>query len=160
MPEAWVSAVRRAARASDDELADALDTAIGSTDLGMERPPQWWKVAGAVQWVLLSAAVVGALWLLFLVGFSYLGLARPSTPEVGEVPVPTVMLIGGEVLGIVLAGLTRMVAAVAGRLRRRWAEARMRREIEKVAVGMVVDPLEAEVERYADFCRHLATARG
>jgi GTP-binding protein EngB required for normal cell division len=159
MPQPWVDAVRRAARSNENRLADALDAAIGGTDLGTDRRPGWWKVAGGLQWLLLGLAVAGALWLLLLVAFAYLQLPRPLTPEVGSVPVPTLMLIGGEVIGLLLAGVTRMVAAVGGRFRRRRAENQMRQEIEKVAEQLVLEPLETEVERYAEFCRHVLTAR-
>jgi energy-coupling factor transporter ATP-binding protein EcfA2 len=159
MPQAWIDAVRRAARSDEDRLADTLDAAIGGTDLGMDRRPVWWRLGSALQWLLLAVAVLGAVWLLALVGFSYLRLPQPGTPEVGDVPVPTLMLIGGELLGILLAGVTRLFGAIGGRRRKRRAEARMREQIEQVAQRQVLEPVAAEVDRYQRFCRALGDAR-
>ena len=34
---------------------------LAPSDLGTNRPPRWWRVVGALQWVLLAAAVGGKL---------------------------------------------------------------------------------------------------
>ncbi len=83
LPAAWPSVVTAAARSRLNDLPDALDRAIASTDLGLDRRPLWWRVVGAVQWLVTLAAVVGLGWLVLGYALRVLGLPALDNPMVG-----------------------------------------------------------------------------
>ncbi|MQY07921.1 YfjP family GTPase [Actinomadura macrotermitis] len=159
LPEPWARSVREAARAQNDELAEALDKAVAAASLDAARRPRWWTLAGVLQWVVFAAAVVGALWLfaLFLVG--YLRLPEPPTPEAGDVPWPTALLLGGVLAGLLLALLFRGLAWVGGRRRARKASRALRAAVADVGERLVLGPAEDERARFTEFTGDLARAR-
>ncbi|GGL45503.1 GTPase family protein [Planomonospora parontospora] len=159
LSEPWAAAVRRAARSHADELEDALDRAVATTSLGASRRPLWWRVAGAAQWLVLAAAVAGALWLLGLFAMDYLHLPEPPVPTAGELPWPTLLLLGGLLLGAVLALLSRAVAWLGGRRRARKAAGALRASVERVGRELVLDPVQDELTRHRRFTEAVATAR-
>jgi GTP-binding protein EngB required for normal cell division len=148
LPAAWQRSVREAAHGRSGDVRDALDRAVVGTDLGTDRTPVWWRLAGAAQWLLVLAAVVGAGWLLLLGVGSYLRLPDPPTPDVGGFAVPTLLLLGGVALGLLLALVGRAVANGSAVVRRKRAESRLRSAIEKVADELMLAPLESEVARH------------
>ena len=99
----WAESVRRASVSRLPDLNDRLDSALAATDLDAGRIPVWAGLVRVLQWLLLLAALAGAVWLGVLATDRYLGVSEPSTPDVAGFPVPTVMLLGGIVLGIVLS---------------------------------------------------------
>jgi len=160
LPEPWPQLVRRAAGRDEEALPNLLDRAVAGTDLGMERRPKWWGGANAVQKLLAAVSVVGALWLLVLFGFSYLQLPQPPSPHVGRVPVPTLLLLGGVLLGLVLAAVFRRFTAVGARRRARGARRRLTERVAGVADTSVIAPVEQELAAYDRFCSALARAGG
>ncbi len=158
LPEPWPQLVRRAAGRDEEKLPDLLDRAVAGTDLGVERRPRWWGAANAAQKLLAAVAVVGALWLLVLFGFSYLQLPQPPSPHVGRVPVPTLLLVGGVLLGLVLAAVFRRLAGVGARRRARVARRRLGERVAGVADTHVVTPVQQELAAYDELCSALARA--
>ena len=98
-----------AATPHGEDVADALDQAVLATDLGLSRP-RWWSVVGALQWLLTTAAMLGLVWLIVLGVFSWLGLPEIQTPDLGPIPVPTALLLGGLALGFLLGLAVRLMA--------------------------------------------------
>ncbi len=94
-------------------------------------------------------ALAGALWLAGLYGLTVLRLPEPEPPQVGVLPLPTVLLIGGLLAGVVLALLARALAVVGARRRRARAEARLRESVTDVAENLVLAPVRAELAAYA-----------
>jgi GTP-binding protein EngB required for normal cell division len=144
----WATALRRASTSGLPELQDRLDRAVGSVDLGVAKVPLWTRLVRGVQWVLLLAAVAGAVWLGALAVTSYLRLDEPATPELGGVAVPTVLLLGGVGLGLLLALLCRVLVGRSARKRARRAERRLREAVDQVAEELVIGPLGAELQAY------------
>ncbi|MFB0833144.1 GTPase family protein [Arthrobacter halodurans] len=159
-PEAWRGSIRRAARGSADTLPDDLDQAIARTDIGAGRGSWWWPVVGVVQWIALACALVGAGWLGFLFVLGYLQLGVPAVPLVEGVPVPTLMLAGGVLLGMVLGLATGLLARLAAKARAAAARRRLTSAVAAVARRRIVEPVAAEIGRHNDFVRALAAARG
>ena len=155
----WAAAVRRAARPADDDLADALDAAVVATPLGVERRPWWWLLAGALQWLFALAAIVGLLWLVALFSVAWLQLPEPPTYDVGRIPLPTLLLVGGLLAGLLLALIARIVAGIGARRRARRAESRLREGISGVAQERVIDPVMAELNRHRETREQLRRAR-
>ncbi len=98
--------VGRPASTSKD-LRDELDVTVIRTDLGVDRTPLWWRLVGVVQWLLVVAALVGAGWLALLAFGSYLRLPEPETPDWHGFSVPTLLLVGGVLLGLGIAAVGR-----------------------------------------------------
>jgi GTP-binding protein EngB required for normal cell division len=144
----WAAAVRRASVSRLPDLGDALDAAVTSTDLGVSRTPAWWRVVRFLQWLLLLTAVAGGLWLAALAVLGYLQVPAPSTPRYQGFPVPTILLVGGVLAGVLLALLSRMVVGLSARARARAAQRRLRAAIGEVTDRLVVQPVEAELEAY------------
>jgi GTP-binding protein EngB required for normal cell division len=154
----WADAVRRASTSRLPDLGDALDRAVTSTDLGVSRTPLWWRGVRFLQWLLVLTALVGGLWLLVLAVLGYLQLSPPSTPDTSGLPLPTLLLLGGVALGILLGLVCKAVVRLSARRKARSAERRLRSAIDEVAVRLVVEPVQAEVEAYRATRAALATA--
>lgn len=140
MPRRWSGAVAAATHPADEDLSDALDQAVVSVDLQARRP-LWWSVVGFLQWVGVIALVAGLIWLGVIAGISYLQLPQPEVPRVGAVPVPTVMVAAGALLGLVLTLLAKAAARSGARRRRRAVEAQMHEAIGQVANERIVAPV-------------------
>jgi hypothetical protein len=144
----WATSLRRASTSRLPDLQDRLDRAVGTVDLGVTKTPVWTRLVRGVQWLLLLAALAGAGWLGALAVTSYLKLDEPSTPDAAGIPVPTLLLVGGVLLGLGLAALCRMLVGRSARRRARRADGRLRSAIDEVAEELVIAPLAAEIEAY------------
>ncbi|MBM6399110.1 50S ribosome-binding GTPase [Phycicoccus sp. MQZ13P-5] len=160
LPTPWGEAVERAATPPGPELGDALDQAVVGTSL-LARAPVWWRVVGGVQLALTAAAVVGLLWLAAYVvaGWLQLDSLVPDVPTLGVLPVPFVLLVGGLLLGFVLAALAAWLARIGARRRGAVMDERLRASIAGVADGQVLGPVRRVLERHAatrEALRHAA----
>ncbi|WP_436837506.1 GTPase [Micromonospora rifamycinica] len=149
LPAPWPVAVTAAARSRLADLPDALDGAVAGTDLGMDRRPLWWRVVGALQWLVTLAAVAGLGWLVLGYALRALGLPALEYPRVGEAPLPTVLLLGGLLAGLLLAAVTRPVIRWAARRARKRAERRLTDEVARIGAEYVLVPVRAILDRYA-----------
>jgi len=159
LPAPWPALVRQAALAREDELPARLEAAVSGTDLRV-RTPRWWRAAGLLQALLAVLVIGGALWLLALAGLGYLQLddAIP-TPEVADFPVPTLLLGGGALVGIVLAFLAGLAIRAGARRRARVAERALRPPVQAVADELVLAPVEAELDAHERLRKALARAQ-
>ena len=82
----WAESVRRASVSRLPDLNDRLDSALAATELDAGRIPVWAGLVRVLQWLLLLAALAGAVWLGVLATDRYLGVTEPSTPDVGGLP--------------------------------------------------------------------------
>ncbi|WP_427007070.1 GTPase [Pseudarthrobacter sp. H2] len=158
-PGPWRAVIRGAAREGRERLPDALDQAVASAELKAGRSSWWWTMFNAIQWLALLAALGGFGWLGVLAGLGYLQLPVPEVPRVQGWPVPTVMIGGGVLLGIILAIAAKAVAGAAARARGAAARKRLRSAVAAVAEKFVVEPVEREVGRLASFNKALQSAR-
>ena len=141
-------AVRRASTSRLDDLGDGLDKALGATDLGAHRVPVWANLVRVLQWALILAALAGAVWLAVLAVMGYLQLPEPATPRWRGVPWPTLLLVGGVAVGVLLAWCCRLLVGATARSRARRADHRLREAIREVSREIVVGPVEAELEAH------------
>ncbi|MDP9444586.1 MAG: ABC transporter, partial [Actinomycetota bacterium] len=160
LPRPWAAAVRRASVSRFDDLGDGLDRAVARTDLGPARTPLWWRLLQAVQWVLLAAVVIGVLWLGVLFALDYVRLPEPPTPQWRGFPVPTLLLVGGVLLGLLVALVGRVLGSVSARRRAAAARRRLHAAIADVAEELVVVPIEAEIDAYRACRDGITAARG
>ncbi|CAA9283233.1 MAG: putative ATP-binding membrane protein, partial [uncultured Corynebacteriales bacterium] len=152
LPEPWPRVVRQAATESTAELPDLLDRAVAGTDLGVDRRPRWWLPVGFLQAVLAVAAIAGLVWLAALFALEWFRLPEPPTADVGVLPLPTLLLVGGLLAGLLLALLARRLAAIGGRRRARTARRRVRARVEEVAETRVLAPVEEELAVHGRLC--------
>ena len=150
----WQHAVRRASVSQLDDLSDRLDQTLARTDLGAARIPWWASTVRLLQWLLVVTALAGGVWLLALAALEYLrldlGLTDPVTPDVGPVPLPTLMLLGGIATGLLLALVCRVLVGWTARSRARTADRRLRSGLREVADELVVRPVQAELAAYTE----------
>ena len=158
MSPSWAASVRTASVSRLGDLGDRLDKAVGQADLGAERMPIWTGLVRALQWLLIITAVAGGLWLLLLAFGSYARLPEPPTPEVWEFPLPTLMLLGGVLLGVLLALTCRLAASLSARARARTADKRLRAAIAQVSEELVAEPIQVELAAYQRVREGLAAA--
>ena len=158
LPEPWPGLVRSAATSREGELSERLDRTIAGAELPQRRP-LWWSVVGALQRGIALVAAAGVVWLLVIVGLGFLQLddAVPL-PDLEGLPVPTLLLVGGLLLGALIAWLARVVNGVGARRRAAKAARDLRARVETVADELVVNPIEAELEARERLCGALATA--
>ena len=150
LPHPWADAVERAADPPGPALGDALDRAVVGTSL-LARVPIWWRVVGLAQLVLALAALAGLAWLALyvVVGWAQLDQVVGDPPTLGVVPVPLLLFVGGVLLGLLLALVSRWMARIGGRRRGRVMDARLRRSIDAVATAEITEPVERVLERHA-----------
>ncbi len=148
MATPWATAVRQASVSRLDDVSDALDKAVASTDLGVSRDPFWWRGVRMLQWLLFITALVGGVWLAGLAFFSYLRLPEPRDLDWRGLPVPTLLLLGGALLGIIVAAGCRYAAKVSARRRASRADTRLKSAIAGVTDELVVEPMREEVDAY------------
>jgi GTP-binding protein EngB required for normal cell division len=160
LPDPWPAAMLGAARSRADDIADALDLAVARTDLGMSRIRVWWRLVGLLQWLFVIAAGLGLVWLVLRYALFALALPEPPAPEVGRLPLFTVLFVGGLVAGLVLAVVIRPIVSAAARRRRRQVTTRLHAAVRRVADDLVLAPVAAARREYADARKALQEARG
>ncbi len=154
----WADAVRHASVSRLPDLGDRLDGALAGTDLGVERIPAWAGAVRFLQWLLVAAALLGAVWLGALAVMGYLQVPQPGTPRLLGVPLPTALLVGGVLAGVLLAAVCRLLVSATARHRARAADQRLRAAVSEVAHELVIEPVQAELEAYTTVRSGLAAA--
>ncbi|WP_341925206.1 GTPase [Nocardioides psychrotolerans] len=155
----WADAVRRASTSRLPDLGDSLDRAVGETDLDVATIPRWAGVVRGLQWALIATALAGGLWLAVLAVLGYLQVSVGDAPGLGPVPIPTLMLLGGVLLGILLAAACRWLVSVTASRRAAAADRRLREAVHRVTDELVVQPVAAELAAYTAVRTNLATAQ-
>ncbi|HXH79893.1 GTPase [Nocardioides sp.] len=158
MGQPWATAIRKASTSRLTDLNDRLDRAVAATDLGAEKIPIWAGLVRVLQWLLIVTSVVGGLWLALLAFGSYARLPDIDTPTLFGLPLPTLMLLGGILLGVLLAMVCRVLVGLTARRRARAADKRLRDAISEVSGEIVVAPIQAELAAYSAMRDGLATA--
>ncbi|MCZ2263666.1 hypothetical protein [Isoptericola sp. QY 916] len=165
-PDPWVLVARDRAQDAIDRMPGDLDQAVVGTRLEAARRPRWWAAVGAVQWLLLAAAVVGLLWLGAAAAVEYFRLPPLILPVltvdltasgggVLEVPWPTLLAIGGLLAGLLLALVARVFTAWGARRRASRVRRRLRESVSGVADRLVRVPVGDELAALAR-CRAAA----
>lgn len=160
LPDPWPAAMLEAARSRTADIPDALDVAVARTDVGLARTPRWWRLVGALHWLLVAAAGLGLLWLVVRYAFFALALPEPPSPQVGRVPLFTLLFVGGLVTGLVLAAAVRPVVSAAAARRRRRVTASLTAAVRRVGDDLVLAPVARAGREYAEARQALADAAG
>jgi GTP-binding protein EngB required for normal cell division len=159
LPDPWPAALLAAARSRLNDVPDALDLAVTRTDLGLAEHRLWWRAVGVVQWVATAVALVGLAWLGVRLLWAALALPDLPAPTYGVVPLPTAMLVGGLLFGLLLSVLVRPLVNAGARRARRSADKKLRNAVANVATEMIVEPVRGVLRSYGRAQKSLALVR-
>ena len=139
-----------------ERLAAPLELAVAQVDCGTWKCPVWWGLANVLQWVTALTALIGGLWLVTIhVLEDYLLLVSIDVPRWGAVPWPTILLLGGLLTGLVLAGLGTFLARLQARRHSGRIIERLRRATDEVVNAELIEPLKAETHGWVELAQTL-----
>lgn len=144
LPPAWQDRVTAVANARRGDVTDALDRQIGSARLPTE-PPRWWRAVSALQWLLAGIMAVGLGWLVVIGVVAWFRLPDLPAPEIGEVPWPSAMAIGGAIAGLLVSVVARLLAGIGAKRRASQARRTLTDSVSSTADELVADPVDAEL---------------
>ena len=147
--EPWKRSMKEAALSREAELPELLERDMVRIDYGLGRTRAPWVIFNALQWIALLSALVGVAWLTLISGMAYLQIQLPPapTPEGSPVPLPTLLLLLGVLLGIASAGVGRLLTAMGSRYYARKLRGRLQTGVEKAVQTCVVAPIQQEAKR-------------
>lgn len=147
--EPWKRSIKEAALSREAELPELLERDMVRIDYGLGRTRAPWVIFNALQWIALLSALVGVGWLTLISGMAYLQIQLPPapTPEGSPVPLPTLLLLLGILLGIASAGVGRLLTAMGSRYYARKLRGRLQTGVEKAVQSCVVAPVQQEAKR-------------
>jgi GTP-binding protein EngB required for normal cell division len=145
LPPHWEHRVRGIVEPAVASLPDRLDRSVGTQTMPLD-PPRWWAVLGALQRLLVLAMVAGLVWLGTLFLLEWFKIPDPPMVRLGQVPLPTVLAIGGALLGVLVAVLGRQIATVGAARRGERAREQLSAGIAQTVDAAVINPLNAELE--------------
>jgi len=148
LPAGWSDAVRAATLTNREQLPDRLDEAIAKTDLRLDEGHGWWTFINVLQWLIFVVAVVGGGWLLVDVILDSLQIPKLPSFMIGSWPLPTLLLIGGVLAGLLVGGLSRFGVDAGARSKALRAERTLTQAIGAVADQLVIDPVNQELARH------------
>ena len=161
LPAPWAGALRDAARCNASMVPQALAGAVHRVVTGeWSRPPAWWRLITAWQWLLTVLAAAG-------IGLSVLiGVVRATGRHQGWISevslVPWLLIMAGAVLalGYVTAVSCRNLAVATADRDREGAEEAMRDQVAEVTHDLVLLAAGREIDQYERYRRELAVAAG
>ena len=155
--EPWKRSMKEAALSREAELPELLERDMVRIDYGLGRTRAPWAIFNTLQWIALLSALVGVAWLTLISGMAYLQIQLPPapTPEGSPVPLPTLLLLLGILLGIASAGVGRLLTAMGSRYYARKLRGRLQTGVEKAVQSCVVAPVQLEAKRLNSYRKAL-----
>ena len=155
--EPWKRSIKEAALSREAELPELLERDMVRIDYGLGRTRAPWVIFNALQWIALMSALAGVGWLTLISGMAYLQIQLPPapTPEGSPVPLPTLLLLLGVLLGIASAGVGRLLTAMGSRYYARKLRGRLQTGVEKAVQSCVVAPVQQEAKRLTSYRKAL-----
>ncbi len=158
LAETWRTGIRSTANDSIASLPDQLDLAIARPVLPA-KGSWWWVIFTILQWVVLVAGLVGVGWLLAAALLPTVGMPAPEIPKVEGWAVPTLLIAGAVLAGILLGLLGALLGGLTAASRRRRARKMLLASVDEVVQTSVVAPISAHLDRARDFATALVVAR-
>lgn len=159
LAESWRTGIRSTASAALEALPAELDLAIGRTALPSGRS-WWWVLFTILQWVSILGVLAGVGWLLLAAFLPGWGFPRLEVPTVEGWAVPTLLVIGGIALGILLGLLGALLAGITGRSRRLRSRRRLLASVTDAVERVIVAPIAADLSRAEAYSAAVTVARG
>lgn len=147
----WPAALRTAVGAQRDELLDDLRRVVGRETVKAGERPRWWTPVAWLQRLLAVTAIVGLGWLLVVAvlgGFFQFATEPllPPTPEAEWMPLPSALLLGGVLVGLLVSLLVRVPLSVGAGRRGRRAKKAIERQVAEHAESRVIAPVMLVVD--------------
>jgi GTP-binding protein EngB required for normal cell division len=161
LPEPWGASLRAAARSNAKLVPQALaDAVTAGATAGRSKPPGWWRLITAWQWLLMALAAVGVVLSVVIAVVRLTGHHTGTLSDVALIPWLLTMTVAMLVLGyLTAAGCRNVVAAAAGR-ERETAERAMRDRVARVTHDLVLYATGLEIAQYEQFRSELSVASG
>lgn len=161
LPDRWASSVVDRTEDIIDALPEELDRAAARTRLPAQ-PSRAWGVFTVIQWLALLTALVGVIWFLlaaFLPGVLH-PLMDDVIPDVEGWPVPTLLILGGLLLGVTLGMFTAVHGLAIGSAVKWRTRRALRQQVAEISAEKVAQPLLEIREQYVRFLDAIHTAAG
>jgi GTP-binding protein EngB required for normal cell division len=161
LPPSWQRSVRDAGRSHADELPEALGDSLRNVVPAFNQLPAWWWMVRAWQYLMLTGAALGLVWLGFILAFGVLKLGDAPMGIVGEpsaAPYVAVLFLCTLGLGALTASAARNIIALSSVKHGERMEKQMREGIATSARTMVIEPIERELAVYASFRNEVGSA--
>ncbi|MDK7271264.1 MULTISPECIES: dynamin family protein [Actinotignum] len=152
LPRAWRGAMRDENSRQAARLADSVARIIARESQTWHKP-RWWGCAAALQWLAFAALVLGALGL----GVGIITGAGGVILPLGLRRASLICLVAGVVCGVVVSMIARAARTRGAQRLERQVTIRARAAIETEVRENVLAPFRAEMERYRDFARAVAS---
>lgn len=154
----WPAAVRAAATEQRDELLDDLRHTVGRETIKAGTRPRWWLVIAWLQRLFAGAAVAGLVWLIIVAvlgGFFQLATdpLLPETPGADWIPLPSALLLGGALGGLLIGLLVRVPLGIGARRRGHTARREIERMVGEHCHARVVDPASRVTQAHDELDR-------
>jgi energy-coupling factor transporter ATP-binding protein EcfA2 len=161
LPAPWGGSLRDAARCNASMVPQALAGAVHKVVTGeWSRPPAWWGLVTAWQWLLTVLATVG-IGLGVLIGVvRATGRHQGWISEVSLIPWLLIMAAAMLALGYVTAVSCRNLAAATADREREAVEQAMRDQVAEVTHDLVLLATGREIDQYERYRKELAVAAG
>jgi energy-coupling factor transporter ATP-binding protein EcfA2 len=161
LPSLWAAALRDAARCNASMVPQALAGAVHKVVTGeWSRPPAWWRLVTAWQWLLTVLATVGIGLSVVIAVVRATGRHQGWISEVSLTPWLLIMAAAMLALGHVTAVSCRNLAAATADREREAAEQAMRDQVAVVTHDLVLLATGREIDQYERYRKELATAAG
>lgn len=160
LEEPWSHSIRAAARSFEDQLPQEIERAAASVNYDAQKKRWWWQLLNALQWAGLALALVGLLWLTGLALAGYFQVLLPDPPRIEgfPLPLPTLLVASGILLGVLTAALGRGLAAVGHRIYAQKIRRQLEQNLAEVADRCVTVPVEEELDRLYGYRQALERA--
>ena len=161
----WPGALRTAAFSDRDALLEDLRSTVGRETVAAGKSPLWWNAIAWLQRVLAVTAIVGLVWLIVVAvlgGFFQFATEPllPPTPEAEWIPLPSTLLIGGVILGLLVGLLAKIPLGVGAKRRGRAARKAIEARVSSQVEARVIAPVSEVVTDQAEISRLLDVAIG
>lgn len=160
----WPSVLRSVATDGADDLVTGLDALGARTARDTAGEPRWWTAVQALQRALTAAVIVGLVWLLAVAALG--GFLRfdvdpllIATPGADWIPLPSLLVVGGLAIGLLVSLVVRIPVGAAARRRGASARRTLRSSVEELATRTVLADLDAVLADRRELRRHLDLAR-
>ncbi|MFF5260430.1 ABC transporter [Actinomadura viridis] len=158
LPEPWARAVRAAARSHAGELPEALGVSLKDALPTFNQVPRWWWLVKTWQYFLVLVSGLGLLWIVLLAGTGTVGAGGSSALlDAGLIPYVAILVVCTLGMGALTSAACRNLVALSSSKHAQRMERHMSESIAKVADEKVLEPVAAELDRYARFRDEVTT---
>ena len=160
LPHPWPQRLHSAAQSAGADLPGAVAKAVDRVDVHDVRRRAWWRMFAVIGTVFEAALLLGVVWLTMLAVVAWLQLPPPPTFEFREVPVPTLLAVGGGIATVLWNLLRRRLVSIGAGRHRTKVLTHLRAAVSEAAEERAVVPLRAELQAQGNLAAALRQAAG